>query len=445
VKIAVIGAGISGLGAAWLLSPRHDVTLFEREARLGGHSNTVDARLGGMTVSVDTGFIVYNTACYPNLIALFDCLGVPTATTDMSFSVSLDGGQYEYSGNGLTGLFGQPSNALRPSHWMMVRDMLRFFREARALAQDAPGAGPPLGEWLKEQRYSKAFIERHIVPMGAAIWSTPAQDMLAFPAASFARFFANHGLLQVQNRPEWRTVRGGSREYVNRVAVALKDSRIVLGDRVAGIARRPDGVVVTTASGHCETFDRCLIASHADEALAVLSDADADERRVLSAFRYARNEAILHTDLQLMPRRRKLWTSWNYLGDAKRSEQLSVSYWMNQLQPLGPVPDVFVTLNPYRPIEDSRIITSFTYHHPMFDAGALSAQRDLWRLQGRRNTWYAGSYFGYGFHEDGLQAGLAAAEDLGSVKRPWTTPPGSSRIVLRPEGEARPQHVAGVA
>jgi uncharacterized protein len=445
VKIAVVGAGITGLGAAWLISRQHEVTLFEAAPRLGGHSNTVEAAIGGTSVPVDTGFIVYNTACYPNLIALFDQLAVPTAMTSMSFAVSLNGGRYEYNGNGLGGLIGHVSNAFRPSHWMLASDILRFFREAKQFDHENGALSLTLGDWLKQRGYSRAFIERHIIPMGAAIWSTPAAEMLKFPAVAFIRFFANHGLLQVNDRPEWRTVRGGSREYVQRILATLNPQRVIASDPVVSVSRRGEGVEIKTAGGRQQQFDRCLVATHADTALGLLADPAPDEQSVLGAFRYATNEAVLHTDLRLMPRRRKLWSSWNYLGDARHSDRLSVSYWMNRLQPLGNVPDVFVTLNPYRPIEDSKILQSFTYEHPMFDTAAILAQREIWRLQGRNKTWFAGSYCGYGFHEDGLQAGLAAAEDMSGVLRPWSVPDGSSRITLSPQADPLLRRCAGCA
>ena len=437
MRIAVIGSGITGLSAAWLLSDTHEVTLFERSDRIGGHSNTVEVGWpGGGSGPVDTGFIVYNTASYPNLIALFDHLGVTTAKTHMSFSVSLDAGRYEYSGTGAHGFFGQPSNLFRAGHWRMASDILRFFREARALtdrasrgAERSSLAGESLGEWLRRGGYGDAFVERHILPMGAAIWSTPSRDVLDFPAAAFARFFANHGLLQVRNRPEWRTVEGGSRAYVMRLVEAFR-GRIVTGDAVTSVTRRPGDVAVARASGTVETFDRCLVACHADDALGLLADADAEERRLLGAFRYAANLAVLHRDRRHMPRRRRLWSSWNYLGAADGA--LSVTYWMNRLQPLSTWADHFVTLNPASEIASDAAIAQFDYRHPMYDSAALAAQGELWSLQGRRRTWFAGSYFGWGFHEDGLQAGLAAAEDLGGVRRPWQVAGASSRIVVGP-------------
>jgi len=428
VKIAVVGAGISGLGAAWLLSRRHDVTLFEAESRLGGHSNTALVATADGTVAIDTGFIVYNLRCYPNLIALFEHLNVPVAPTAMSFAVSLDRGAYEYSGNGLAGFFGQRRNLLSVAHWQMARDIPRFHRDARALVDAAGSAEFSLGEWLEARRYSKSFIERHIVPMGAAIWSTPASDMLEFPAVSFARFFANHGLLQVADQPRWQTVRGGSREYVNRI-IADFGGRVASGQPVTALERTPAGVVVTTREGATERFDRCLVATHADDTMRILSDADDEERATLGAFHYARNEAVLHTDISLMPSRRHLWASWNYLA-AQQSGRLSLTYWMNSLQPLETRTNYFVTLNPPPTLDPKEIVQRYTYHHPMFDGAALAAQRRLWLLQGRRRTWFAGSYFGYGFHEDGLQAGLAAAEEMGDVRRPWSVENESGRIHL---------------
>jgi len=427
LTIAVLGSGISGLAAAWLLSQRHHVTLFERDRRAGGHCNTVDVQDAGVLVPVDTGFIVYNTASYPNLIALFDHLEVPTVPSNMGFSVSLDDGCYEYSGNGIAGLFGQPSNLLSVDHWRMIADTLRFFREAHGARGSASGVGMTLGCYLSENGYSEAFVTRHILPMAAAIWSTPSAEVMEFPAAAFFRFFDNHGLLQVRNRPEWRTVVGGSRQYVRRMLDAT-NGRIALGAPVLAVSRGADCVTVTRAGG-TEVFDACVIATHADEALALLCDADDCERQLLSAFRYTRNRAVLHTDIGFMPKRRRLWSSWNYLGsDGMAETSLSLTYWMNNLQPLGYGHDLFVTLNPSRAIEPESEIASFDYSHPVFNRQAMASQRDLWSLQGRRKTWFCGSYFGYGFHEDGLQAGLAAAEDIGGVRRPWRVANESGRI-----------------
>ena len=429
-SIAVIGSGISGLGAAWLLSQGHDVTLFEADTRAGGHSNTVEVPAKTGHVPVDTGFIVYNTACYPNLIALFRHVGVPTAPTDMGFAVSLGKGRYEYAGSSLGTLFAQPSNLASPAHWRMIMDVLRFFREAAASVSVAHHSHVTLGEYLAVNRYSEAFTTRHILPMAAAIWSTPSALLLDMPLAAFIRFFDNHGLLQIRDRPQWRTVVGGSREYVRRVLADFR-GHVRLGEGARSIARLGAGVDVTTTAG-VHRFDKIVLATHADDALRLLADADADERHLLGAFKYVQNRAVLHGDASLMPVRRRVWSSWNYLGEsAEREHRLSVTYWMNKLQPLGPTcPDLFVTLNPLR--EASGTIATFGYAHPMFDARAMAAQRQLWQLQGRRSTWFCGSYFGYGFHEDGLQAGLAAAEDIGGVRRPWTVADESGRICIRP-------------
>jgi uncharacterized protein len=446
LRIAVIGAGISGLSAAWLLSRRHEVTLLERAHYAGGHSNTVEAPTPAGPVAVDTGFIVYNTASYPNLCALLGHLDVPTAPTNMSFAVSLDEGRYEYSGDGLRGLFGQPSNLLRPGHLRMIADTLRFFREAPALLERDGDESLSLGDYVQREGYSDAFVANHILPMAAAIWSTPSASVMAFPVRSFVRFFLNHGLLQVAGRPIWRTVVGGSREYVRRLLDGFHGA-VALGAGVTRIIREPESVVIVSSRGR-ETFDACVIATHADEALALLGDAaDSDERRLLGAFSYTANRAVLHRDAALMPRRRRLWASWNYLsrGEASGSD-LCVTYWMNNLQPLGAdAGELFVTLNPTAPIAAGATVASFDYRHPMLDARADAAQRELWSLQGRRRTWLCGSYFGYGFHEDGLQAGLAVAEELGGVPRPWIVPDGASRIHRPPGWTAEPRSAELVA
>jgi uncharacterized protein len=437
LNIAVAGSGISGLSAAWLLSKNHDVTLFERDARLGGHSNTVDAVATEGKIPIDTGFIVYNTASYPNLIALFNHLGVDTAETKMGFGVSLNGGGYEYSGgSGARGLFGQAANLLNPAHWQMVSDILRFFREAAALTRDDADPHVSLGDWLAARSYSRPFIDNHILPMAAAIWSAPAAALMAFPAVAFAKFFANHGLLQVRNRPQWRTVVGGSRAYVGRLKAAVQGD-VHSGNGVRAVNRRSHGVDITLDDGSLRRFDHLVIASHADDALAMLSDPSAEERNLLSAFTYQPNTAVLHRDAALMPKRRAVWSSWNYVGLAG-SDQLCVSYWMNALQPLPTATDFFVTLNPPRDPEPGTETARFSYAHPIFDARALAAQRDLWQLQGQRRTWFAGSYFGSGFHEDGLQAGLWVAEQLGGLRRPWSVAGQSSRIYLGVPVTARP-------
>ena len=437
LNIAVVGSGVAGLSAAWLLAQRHHVTLYEADDRLGGHSNTVDVVLqGGGQAAVDTGFIVYNEAAYPNLSALFAHLGVATQPSEMSFAVSLDNGALEYSGTDLNGLFAQRSNLVSPRFWAMLRDLLRFYRQA---PRDVARLGlMSLDDYLDSRGYGRAFRDDHLYPMAAAIWSTPAAQVGQYPAAAFVRFCENHQLLQLSNRPLWRTVRGGSRMYVQQLVAALGDDRIRLGSGVTALRRTERGVVVGTGDGQrAETYDHVVVATHADQALRLLPDASAAERKLLGAFGYSRNCAVLHSDATLMPRRRAVWSSWNYSADRQPGGSagagLSVTYWMNRLQQIGDEQTpLFLTLNPLRPPQPERLIRTEVYEHPVFNAGAMAAQSQLWSLQGQRRTWFCGAYFGAGFHEDGLQAGLAVAEALGGVSRPWQVANPSSRIQLLP-------------
>ena len=431
LDIAIVGTGIAGLSAAWLLSQRHRVTVYEKNQRVGGHTNTVEVPGPDRPVPVDTGFIVYNELNYPNLVALFDHLDVPTEASDMSFAASVDDGGLEYSGSGLGGLFAQRRNLVRPRFFRMLRDTLRFYRDGAALLEDASLADLSLGELLTRGGYSDAFIADHLLPMAAAIWSTPVADMRAYPAAAFVRFCMNHGLMQVRGRPRWRTVTGGSREYVHRLTRAFAD-RIRTDAPIATIHRTGGRVAVTLASGEVAHHDHVVIAAHANEALAMLDDPSPDERTLLGAFPYARNRAVLHQDPALMPRRRAVWSSWNYLRgkDSGGNDAVCVTYWMNRLQNLDARAPLFVTLNPHREIAPATVLRTFDYDHPTFDLAAGRAQRSLWNLQGARNTWFCGSYFGAGFHEDALQAGLAVAEALGDVRRPWAVEGESGRIHL---------------
>jgi len=370
---------------------------------------------------VDTGFIVYNERNYPNLTRLFSALDVETAASDMSFSVSLSAGGFEYFGSA-PGLFAQPSNLMRSSFWQMIGDLLRFYRQAPQMTSRLDLDRITLGELLAEGGYSDVFARRHLLPMAAAIWSSKIDDILSFPAQTFVRFFENHGLFSLGARPQWRSVLGGSRRYVAALSARFR-RRIHLSTPIAAVKRTPAGVILRDAAGHEQRFDQVVIAAHADQALAMLGqDASYEERHILGAFRYEENRAVLHRDPTLMPRRRRVWASWNYLaeGNAETTRRVAVSYWMNRLQRLDTKQPVFVTLNPLHEPAADLTHGEFTYHHPQFDRAALSAQHQLPSIQGLDRVWYCGSYCGYGFHEDGLQAGLAVAAALGEPA-PWAS------------------------
>lgn len=421
MKVAIVGAGISGLGCAHALNRDAGdavrVTLFEADARLGGHTNTVDVALDGTTFPVDTGFLVFNHRTYPNLIRLFDELAVPTAPSDMSFGVSVPvrgafgTRRLEWAGTDLNSVFAQRRNLASPRFLAMLAEILRFNRHATRITGGEEAGDLALGEFLDRHRYGETFRRWYLLPMAAAIWSCPMDTMLAYPVATFLRFCHNHGLLQVNDRPQWYTVRGGARQYVHEIASRLPDVRI--GQPVIEVRRSGAGgrATVRTARG-VETFDHVVLACHSDQAHAILADADAGERSVPADARYQSNRAWLHTDERLMPRSRAVWSSWNYLSDGGAEPDVSVTYLLNKLQPLPFRTPLFVSLNPLVEPAADRVIAEFDYTHPIFDARAVAAQRRLPGIQGRRRLWWAGAWTGYGFHEDGLKSGLAVAEAL---------------------------------
>ena len=421
-RIAVIGSGISGLSAAWHLSASdagHEVVVFEAGRHFGGHANTVDVTIDGVTHGVDTGFLVYNERTYPGLIAMFDELGVERSPSEMSFSVQsprgAGRGNLEWSGHSLNTVFAQRRNFFKPRFWSMLRDIMRFNKLATALAstEEDVALTQPIAAFLDEHGFGTAFREDYFLPMVACIWSCPTEQMLRFPIATMIRFCHNHGLLQVANRPQWFTVTGGSREYVRKIMAGLKDVRLNMP--VNGVKRSAAGVILETPLGP-ETFDAVVLACHSDQALALLgAAASSKERELLGAIRYQANRAVLHTDTEMLPQKRKAWAAWNYeraaVADTEQ-QQVCLHYLLNILQPLPWQQSVLVSLNPVREPNPLKVIQEISYDHPVFDQAAIDAQSHLPAIQGKGGIWYAGAWCGYGFHEDGYQAGMRVAEAI---------------------------------
>jgi len=417
-KIAVIGAGISGLASAWLLSRQHEVVLFEANRYPGGHTNTVDATVDGITHAVDTGFLVFNDRTYPNLVKLFAHLGVEAADSDMSFSVRIGDGALEWSGTSLATVFAQPSNLAKPRFLRMLADLIRFNREASRLAESGAPVTGTLGEFLDARGYGPEVRELYLIPMAACIWSTPTTRINRFPMQTFLHFCANHGLLAVSNRPQWRTVKGGAREYVRKLLAGIPDLR--LATPVHQVRRFADRVELATDHG-TERFDQVVLATHTDQSLAMLEHASVEERAVLKAIPYLANRAVLHTDERLLPRRRRAWASWNFHAPRPElsDEPVSLTYLINRLQPLPFSSPVMVSMNPVDEPREERVLASFDYHHPAFLEGSDEAKRRVAALQGRERTWFCGAWTRYGFHEDGLLSALNVARQMG-VPIPWT-------------------------
>lgn len=409
MKIAIVGGGVSGLVAAYLLQDTHEITLFEASGKLGGHADTHTVQQQDRTYQVDTGFVVFNTKNYPNFIRLLDRLKVESQPTSMSFSVRCERTGFEYCGNTLNSFFAQRSNLLRPGHYRMLAEILRFNREALRLADSWPDA--TLGDLLIQGGFNGEFVDRYLIPMGASVWSTDPERMLAFPARFLIRFFDRHGMLRVSEQPDWRVIRGGSARYVEALTASFL-SRVRLNSPVLSIRRNDDSVVVRSKEGP-QTFDHVILACHADQSLRMLTDADDREREVLEAFPYQANETVLHTDASLLPRRRRAWASWNYHIPDKAKSTVLATYDMSRLQSLGTPEPFCTTLNRTDAIDPDRVMRTMDYAHPLFTGRTEAAQRRHDEVSGRRRTHFAGAYWGHGFHEDGVNSALAVARYFG--------------------------------
>lgn len=410
MRIAVIGSGIAGLASAWLLSQAHEVVLFEANDYLGGHTHTHDITLGGRAYAVDTGFIVHNPDHYPLLTRLFQALDVATQPTTMSFSVHNGRSGLEYNATSLDALFCQRRNLVSPRFLGMVRDLFRFYRQAPELLQ-GEGPGPGLGEWLQVNGYGEAFRDDHLVPMASALWSSPPEQILQFPARYLVQFMANHQMLQVSGRPQWRVVRGGSARYVDALRARWQVQER-LACPVQAVHRDADGVRVDSAAGS-ERFDQVVLACHSDQALGLLADASGDEQAVLGAIGYQPNEVVLHTDASLLPRQRKAWAAWNAFVPGTAEAPCTVSYCMNLLQGIDAPEPLVVTLNRSEAIDPARVLRRLNYHHPVYTPQSVAAQQQRGWIQGVNRTWFAGAYWGWGFHEDGMRSAVEVASALG--------------------------------
>jgi len=416
-RVAIVGSGVAGLAVAWELQGQADITVFESAGHFGGHARTITVELEGHTGLVDTGFLVFNQRTYPGLTALFDKLAVRTAPSDMSLSVQRPANRFEWCGSNLDTVFAQRANLLRPRFWGMLRDLVRFNRVATAAVTGRRRIEPTLSlaDFLAGQSFGEAFRDDYLLPMVASIWSCPTEQMLQFPVASLLCFCRNHGLLQVTDRPQWRTVVGGSREYVSRILRSVADARLNMPVRL--VRRVPPhsgdaGVWVHTDRSQ-ERFDEVVLACHSPQALAMLDAPSADERAILGAIGYQRNTALLHTDASLLPSRRKAWAAWNFEAGARDGRHgVCVHYLLNRLQPLPWATPVIETLNPLRWPAEANVLDTCEFEHPVFDVAAVAAQQRLPSIQGRSGVWFCGAWAGHGFHEDGLQSGLAVARDL---------------------------------
>jgi len=413
VKIAIIGSGIAGNVAAYHLHRDHDITVFEAGAHVGGHTHTHDIEHEGQRLAVDTGFIVCNDRTYPNFLALMSELGVELQDSEMSFSVQTATG-LEYNGTTLNSLFAQRRNLVHPAFWRMIRDILRFNREAPWLL-DSPDDSLRLGDYLHDEGYSRQFVEHYILPMGAAIWSAGTETLRDFPARYFVRFFHNHGMLSVDDRPQWRTVRGGSARYVEKLTAGFRD-RIRLRTPVQHVRRTPAGVFVKPVGAEAERFDRVFFACHSDQALALLMDPHPNERAVLGAIRYQRNEVLLHTDTRVLPKRPLAWAAWNYHVIDRASERVAVTYHMNMLQRLETRTPLLVSLNLSDRIAEDSVIRAMTYEHPVFTREAVAAQARHAEIDGADRVYFCGAYWRFGFHEDGVVSALAALEHFKQIE-----------------------------
>ncbi|MGL4488604.1 MAG: NAD(P)/FAD-dependent oxidoreductase [Rhizobiaceae bacterium] len=413
-RIAVIGSGISGSSAAWALASENDVTVFEANSKPGGHTATVDINYDGKPVAVDTGFIVYNEHNYPNLTALFSHLGVTTQASNMSFALSLDHGRLEWSGASYTSLFAQKRNVISLPFLMMLREVLRFNSSCVADRNSGYTANLSIGTYLQKRQFSARFMDDYLIPMAAAIWSTPRVKMLDFPADAFISFFENHRLIHTE-RPDWRTVTGGSRNYLDKL-LATPGITLRCNSPVSKVHRSNGKVYVTLETGVTEVFDGAVMACHSDQAYRMLGDASDLERKVLGSVGYRPNRVILHRDPSLMPKRKRAWSAWNYLRSSKPGgePEVAVTYWMNRLQGIDEKMPLFITLNPPHEPKAGSVFGEWSYDHPQFDAQAIEAQGLLPQIQGGGNVWFAGAWTGFGFHEDGLRSGLEVAVQLGA-------------------------------